>query len=104
MAQRIFHSSGWTAAPLADTTNLTTLQYMALKGGSATQRINVTEIQVGGLASTTSPSIMQWARASTLEAGAASALTATAPNASDGPKDASTAALAAPPVAFQSAA
>jgi hypothetical protein len=101
MAQRIFHATNWSAVAFADTFNLVSAQYMALKGGSTTQRIMVTEINIAGLASATAPCIMQWARVSTIEAGAITALAS--PN-SDGPKSPATADLAATPKTFVAAA
>lgn len=101
MAQRVFHASNYTPTAQADTANLTNGTYQAIKGGSGTQLINVSEILISGLAGTSGAMIMQLARASTLEAGAVTALAS--PN-SDGPKHPSTAALAAPPVSFVAAA
>jgi len=100
MAKRLFHATNWTPTAQADTTALTNATYMALKGGSATQLINIVEVEIGGLAGTTSPTIMQLARASTVE----TTPTALASPNSDGPVHPSTAALAAPPVSFVAAA
>lgn len=101
MAKRLFQTSNFTPTAQADTTALTNATYMALKGGSSTQRLDVLEILIAGLvAATSSPTLMQFARHSTI----ATTPTALAAPASDGPMDPSTAALAAPPVSFTAAA
>ena len=101
MALRSFQAVNFTPTATADTTAMANATYMALKGGSATQRLDVLEILVSGLvASTSSPTILQFARSSTV---ATTPTALAAPN-SDGPMDASTAALAAPPVSFVAAA
>lgn len=84
----------WTPAATADTTDLAVVTFCALRGGSSTQRINVLEVYMGGLATASAPSIMQLARHSTVGAtptgGDMSAL------------DPATAALAAPPIFYNS--
>lgn len=96
MAKRSFHANGYTPAATADTAALANNTYQALKGGSSTQRINIQEVYIAGLAGASSPTSMQLARVSTLE----TTPTALASPNSDGPMDASSAALAAPPVSF----
>ena len=85
----------WTPVAVADTTNFTDAGYMALQGGSATQRSNIVEVFMGGQAGASSPSIMLVARDSTvgvtLSVGRLAAL------------DPHSAALAAPPVVFNTA-
>ena len=84
--------NNWTPAAVADTANLTTLQFMALQGGSTTQRINLLEVYMGGLAAASAPAQMLVARDSTVMSGAtsnAALLTSLDP---------ATAALAAPPL------
>lgn len=98
MAKRSFHNTNWTPTATADTAGLVNATYMAIKGGSATQLINVLEVLMDGLATTSAPTIMQLARHSTIGA----TTTALAAPASDGPMHPSTAALAAPPVSFTS--
>jgi hypothetical protein len=71
---------------------MTNQQFMALQGGSSTQRVMVSEIMIGGQASTSSPSIMVFSRDSIVGA----TLTALTTGESDTSIDASTAALAAP--------
>lgn len=100
MAVRSFQAPNWTPTATADTSALANGTYMALKGGSSTQRIEVQEVMAEGLAGSTAPAVLMLARASTVET---TATALSAPN-SDGPLDASTAALAAPPVTFVAAA
>jgi len=66
MSKRAFHATNWVPTAQADTTALTSATYMALKAGNSTL-LQVVEIWISGLAAVTSPTIMQWARASTLE-------------------------------------
>jgi hypothetical protein len=96
MAKRSFKLSGWTPVGVLDTANYTDNGYQALIGGSTTQRINIIEVEIGGLASVTSPCPMILARDSTVE------ITPTALGAgqSDASFDPASAALAAPPIAF----
>lgn len=84
--------NNWTPAAIADTTNLTTLQFHALQGGSSTQRINLLEVYMGGLAAASAPAQMLVARDSTVFAGATSN-TATLAS-----LDPASAALALPPL------
>ena len=79
---------------------MTNATYMAIKGGSSTQLIDISEIAGMGLAGASGAMIMQLARVSTLET---TPTALAAPN-SDGPKHPSSAALAAPPVTFVAAA
>lgn len=99
MAKRSFSAPNWTPAATADATNLANATFMALQGGSATQKIAVSEIFMGGVAGSSSPTMMQFARDSTVGA----TLTALAAPNSDGPMDPATAALAAPPGSFVAA-
>lgn len=100
MAKRTFQSSNWTPTATADTTALANASYMALQGGTATQLLRVSELMVTGLAGASAPTILQWARCSNV---GTTPTALAAPN-SDGPKHPSTAALAAPAVAFVAAA
>lgn len=99
MSKRIFAESTWTPTAVADTANMTSAGFMALQGGSTTQRIDILEVYMGGEAGASSPSIMNLARDSTVGA----TLSIANAGASDGPHDPATAALAAPPVAFDTA-
>ncbi len=69
---------------------------MAILGGSSTQRTDISEIVLGGLAGASSPMAMVLARDSTIGA----TLTALTTAQSDGPTDPATAALAAPTQPF----
>ncbi len=100
MAVRSFQATNWTPTATGDTLALANGTYMALKGGSGTQLIEVQEIMASGFAGSTAPAILQMARVSTIET---TPTALAAPN-SDGPLHPATAALAAPPVAFTAAA
>jgi hypothetical protein len=100
MAFRSFQTNQFTPTAQADTAALTSGTYMAIKGGSGTQRSNIAEIYVNGMApSTSSPMALQFARHSTI----ATTPTALAAPASDGPLDPATAALGAVVVTFTAA-
>lgn len=95
MARWSANETTWTPTAVADATNFTDTGYMALQGGSSTQFINVLEVYMGGQASSSAPSIMLVARDSTVGATlSVGRLAALHP---------STAALAAPPVVFNTA-
>jgi hypothetical protein len=96
MAKRSFKLSTWTPTAVADATNFTDNGYQGLMGGSTTQKLNVIELYMGGQAGASSPSIMVFSRDSTVQATPTSLSTGQ----SDAALDPSTAALAAPPVAF----
>lgn len=100
MAYRSFQAVNFTPTATADTTAMANSTYMAIKGGSGTQLIDIKEILVSGLVSTSSPTLLQFARHSTV---ATTPTALAAPN-SDGPLHPSTAALAAPAVTFVAAA
>jgi hypothetical protein len=85
--------NNWTPVAVADTTNMTAAGFTALQGGSSTQRLNLLEIYMGGLAAAAAPAQMILARDSTVFAGATSNAVKNAA------LDPSTAALAAPPLA-----
>lgn len=95
MARWSANEPTWTPVAVADTANFTSTGYMALQGGSSTQRINLLEVFMGGQAGASTPSIMMIARDSTigvtLSIGRFAAL------------DPATAALGAPPVCFNTA-
>lgn len=96
MAKRSFSVATWTPVAVADTTNFTDSGYMGLMGGSSTQRINVLEVYMGGQAGASTPTFMVLSRDSTVQA----TPTALTTGQKDAALDASTAALAAPPVTF----
>jgi hypothetical protein len=85
--------NNWTPVAVADTTNFTDSGYMALLGAAATQRTNISEIYMGGLAGTSAPAQMLFARDSTI---GATSLTGVLTSI----LDPSTGALANPVVAF----
>lgn len=66
MSKRVFHATNYTPTAQADTVALTSGTYQALKAGASTL-ILVQDIWITGLATATSPTLMQFARASTLE-------------------------------------
>ena len=99
MAKRLFQTTNWTPTAQADAGALTSGSYMALKGGSGTQRIDFLEVYVHGMAAASAVTPTCLARASTIE----TTPTALAAPATDGPEDPATAALAAPPVSFTAA-
>lgn len=96
MAKRSFKVSTFTPVAVADTTNFTDAGYMGLMGGSTTQRLAISEVYMGGQATSSAPTLMLLSRDSTVQA----TPTALSTGNSDAPLDPSTAALAAPPVAF----
>lgn len=97
MARRSFKVSTWNpTSGILDTVNFTDNQYMAIQGGSGTQRNDIWEVYMGGQATSSAPSIMIVARDSTV----GTAVTNTAAGASDAPFDPATAALAAPTLPF----
>lgn len=67
MAKRIFTSQGLTFTASAAGSVATTSGYMALKGGSATQLIDVLEVMITGMATSSTVGALNLARASTLE-------------------------------------
>lgn len=98
MAHRVFSVTSWTATAVADTTNFVNAQFMALQGGSATQRLIIHEVYVGGQSSSSAPTFLVLARDSTV--GGTMSLSAAA---NDAALDPDTAALALPPSAFDTA-
>lgn len=99
MAKRNFQVATITPTQQADGV-LTTGTFLALKGGSTTQQINIIEVYMGGQAGASSVNAMQLAFSSTLGI----TPTALATPDSDGPMHGATAALAAPPVSYKAAA
>ena len=95
MARWSANETSITTSAVADTTNFTDTTYMALQGGSSTQYIKLLEVYLGGLATSSAPSIMLVAHDSTvgatLSVGRFVAL------------DPASAALAAPPTCFDTA-
>lgn len=84
----------WTPVAVADTTNFTSNGHHTVQGGSGTQRLDFLEVKMAGQApSTSSPCIMVFGRTSTV-GGTLTAIRNAA-------FDPATAALAAPPTAYQ---
>ena len=96
MAKWSWKKSSWTPTAVADTIAFTDGGYMGLIGGSTTQRIDVYEVYMGGVAGASSPSLMVVSRDSTVE-GTPTALSTGESNAA---LDPATAALAAAQIAF----
>ena len=96
MAKWSFTSEGFTPTAVADTTNFTDNGYMGLMGGSTTQRIDISEVMISGLAAAAAATPMVLSRDSTVQA-TPTALTTAQSNAA---LDPATAALAAAQVAF----
>lgn len=100
MAKRLFQCTGYTATAQSDsTTQLTNSTYQAIRGASATQKIDILEVLISGLQASSTIGVFQLTRSGLL-ASTTSALVA--PN-SDGPMDPATAALAAPPLTYTNA-
>lgn len=96
MAKRAFTLATWTPVAVANATNYTDNGYQGLMGGSTTQRVQVSEVYLGGEAAASAPCIMLFSRDSTVQI----TPTALAAGQYDNALDPSTAALAAPPVTF----
>jgi hypothetical protein len=96
MAKWSFASEGFTPTAVLDTASFTDNGYMGLMGGSTTQRIEIFEVYIAGLAASSTPTPMVLSRDSTVQA-TPTALTTAQSNAA---LDPNTAALAAPQVAF----
>jgi len=65
MARWSATQNNWTPTAVADTTAFTNTGYFALQGGSSTQRTNILELYMGGLAGASAPAQMLLARDST---------------------------------------
>jgi len=99
MSKRIFQAASFTPTATADGSALASATYMSLEAASATQILNVSEIQCCGQATASAVNIMQFARNLT----AATTPTALAAPNGDGPLSGASAALAAPPVTYVAA-
>ena len=96
MAKWAFSSEGFTPIGVLDTANFTDNTYMGLMGGSTTQRLDIYEVSMAGMATVSSPTPMILGRDSIVQA-TPTGLTTGQANAA---LDLATAALAAPQVAF----
>jgi hypothetical protein len=93
MAKRVVQQTTITPTATAATTNLVDNTYpFVVQGGSATQKINISEVMETGQAGASSPTLMLLARDVVV------AVTAAAGTHTDTPLDSTTAALAAPAV------
>jgi hypothetical protein len=97
MTKYSFSVNTLTTAATADGSVLTTSTYLALQGGSATQRNDISEVYMGGQATSSAPQYMVLSRNST--AGATPTALA-AGTASNGPLDPAAAALGAPAIGY----
>jgi hypothetical protein len=97
MAKRIFQATGYLATATSDSaTGLANGTFQAIRGATATQKVDILEVLISGLATASNVSVMQLARSGLLGA-STSALAR--PN-TDGPEDASTAALLSPVLTY----
>lgn len=97
MAIRTFAVASFTTGAVADVANLGNSTYLALKGGSGTQRTKIKHVYAAGLeASTSSPQKLLLAFDGTV----GTSLTALTTGESDVADDPATAALAAPALTF----
>lgn len=99
MAKWSFELATWTPTAVADGATMTSGGYQALQGGSSTQRMDISEIYLGGQAGASSPTFMTLSRDS-LVGVTPTALSTGQKNAG---LDPATAALAAPQAAFTAA-
>lgn len=94
MAKWSFSNSSWTPTAVGDTTTMTANGACFIQGGSATQRLVLSEFYQGGLAGASSPTFMVAARDSTV---AVTSITL-GTNGHNASLDGATAALAAPQI------
>lgn len=99
MAKRLFEAGGLSFTAQAYTTALTGSTFMALRGGTTTQMIDVLELLVSGMATASTVAAMQLVRSSTV----ATTPTALASPNSDGPMVPATLPLANVPVSMVAA-
>ena len=97
MAVRTFAVAGFTTEAVADTVNMTNAKFMALQGGSTTQRTKILGVYAAGLeTSTSSPQKLLLS----FDSQVGGTLTALGTGESDTEDDPATAALAAPVKTF----
>jgi hypothetical protein len=96
MSKRLLGVAVFTPTALADAADITTGLGMHISAGGATNRCSVSEIYMGGQATSSNVQIMQFARNGTIS-GTKTALVA--PN-SDGPMDGLTQAVTTPSLGF----
>jgi hypothetical protein len=98
MALRSLSITTFTPTATADTTNIADTTYLAIQGGSSTQKIRIEDIYMGGQAGASAPTLMMLSRDSTV--GVTLSLGS---GCTDAAVDPATAALAAPPATFNTA-
>jgi len=98
MALRVHSITAMTPTATADTTNLADTTYLAIQGGTSTQRIRLEEVYLGGQAGSSSPTFMLVSRDSTVGITLSNGTGCT-----DAAFDPATAALAAAPASFNTA-
>jgi hypothetical protein len=98
MALRSLSVITFTPTATADTANLADTTYIAIQGGTSTQRIRVEDVYMGGQAGASAPTLMLLSRDSTV--GATLSLGS---GCTDAALDPATAALAAAPATFNTA-
>ena len=98
MAKRIVSKTVFQPGATADAVALVSNTYLAVQGGSSSQLINIMEVYLGGQAGSSAPMVMLLRRDSTI-----GATTSFAAGGTDSPLNSLTAALAAPPVTFDTA-
>jgi hypothetical protein len=101
MTKYAFQFNAYTPVAVADAASFTASTYQAIQGGSATQVNQVSEVYMGGQATSSAPCIMVLARDSTVGVTPTALSTGVAAN---GPMDSASAALTAPAVGFVTAA
>jgi len=90
MTKYSFQVNTFSTAAFADTTAMSNNNYMGLQGGSATQRNDISEVYIGGQATSSAPQYMVLARDSTAGATPVAVAAATGAN---GPLDPASAAI-----------
>lgn len=96
MAKWSFAVESFTPVGVLDAASFSDLGYMGLMGGSTTQRIDISEVYIAGMATSSAPTPLVLARDSTIQI-TPTGLTTRESNAA---LDPATAALAAPQIAF----
>jgi hypothetical protein len=97
MSKWVTSYNTWTPTAVADGSSMTTLAYTAIQGGTTTQRFDVTEVEMGGQATSSAPTFMVLAHDSTV-GGTPTALSAG--TATHGPLDPAAIFATNPTVAF----
>lgn len=100
MAKRSFQCVNYTPTATADSpTALANGTYQGIRGATSTQKLDILEVMISGLAGASAPTILQLARSGVI---ASTTSVLVAPN-SDGPTDPATAALQSPALTWTNA-